>query len=199
MQLTIGSQRLRNTDGIITVSGSRQICLEWGPVDSELLLTMNLYGSGGTHIARLRRNQWTFNDRDRFEFATTARGLNLVDTKLRRVVLDARILGADSVVITQGEFYSSTGHQVELTKVDWSAELEPRTPADPALELVKPRFSEDEITSIREAVESSNETLQCPSCGCPLSRERSGSGTNSDAVTVTCIMCRRNLVVEPNS
>jgi len=198
MQLTIGSQRLRNTDGIITVSGSRQICLEWGPVDSELLLTMNLYGTCGAHIARLRRNQWTFNDNDRFDFTTSAHGLNLVDTKLRQVVLDARILGADSVVIIQGEF-TSVGHRVELTQVDWSAALELQAPAEPALELVKPHYSDDEITSIREAVESSNGTLQCSSCGCPLTRERSGGGTASDAVTVTCIMCRRNVVVVPNS
>jgi hypothetical protein len=81
---------------------------------------MDLYGAGGTHIARLRRNHWTFNDFDRFDFTTNVRGLNLVDSKLNQVVLDARILGRGSVVITQGEFFTSAGHQIELTREDWS-------------------------------------------------------------------------------
>ena len=65
MQLTIGSNRLRNTDGIVSVRGDEQIKFEWGPSYAELLLTMDLYNVSGYHIARLRRNQWTFNDRDR--------------------------------------------------------------------------------------------------------------------------------------
>ena len=112
MQLTIGSNRLLNTDGIISVRGKPQISLEWGPFDAELLLTMELYGAGGKHIARLRRNEWTFNDHERFDFMAKARGFDLVDTKSSRVVLGARVVGADSVVITQGAFHCSAGHHM---------------------------------------------------------------------------------------
>ena len=110
MQLTIGSNRMRNTDGFISVRGRRQISLEWGPLDSQLLLTMDLYGAGGRHIARLRRNSWTFNENDRFNFSANARGFNLIDSKSSQVVLEARVVGQDSVVITAGVFYSSGGH-----------------------------------------------------------------------------------------
>ena len=81
MQLTIGSNRLRNTDGGIGVRGRRQIHLEWKPFSSELLLTMDLYGHGGTHIARLRRNEWTFNDNTGLNFTANAKGFDLVDSK----------------------------------------------------------------------------------------------------------------------
>ena len=116
MQLTIGSNRQSNTDGVIGVRGRRQISLEWGPFNSELLLTMDLYGHGGTHIARLRRNEWTFNDKTRFNFNANAKGFDLVDTKSSQVVLGARILGRDSVVITQGTFFCFAGQEIEITR-----------------------------------------------------------------------------------
>ena len=115
MLLTIGSNRLSDNDGVIWVKGQRQIFLEWGLLNAELLLTMDLYGAEGGHIARLRRNHWTFNDNGRFDFRSGARGFDLVDTKTGQVVLEARVVGRDSVVITQGSFYSSAGHRIEIT------------------------------------------------------------------------------------
>ena len=156
MQLTIGSNRQRNTDGIVSVEGKRQICLEWGPSGSELLLTMDLYGEGGHHIARLRRNQWTFNDRERFRFVPNAGGFSLKDTKSSQVVLEARVLKGNSVVITRGEFYSYAGRQVEL-----ALEALQGVPDSKASTTNLP-FAKDEIGKIREALASSQETVQCP-------------------------------------
>ena len=118
MELTIGSNRVRNRDGIIGVRGKRQILLEWGAFESELLLTMDLYSVRGDHIARLWRNRWTFNDGDRFDFTANGKGFNLVDTKSSQVVLEARVVGGKSVVITQGVFHSAGGHEVQITMED---------------------------------------------------------------------------------
>lgn len=134
MQLTIGSNRQCNTDGVISVRGRRQICLEWGPFNSELLLTMDLYGHGGTHIARLRRNEWTFNDNTRFAFTASASGFDLVDTKSSHVVLGARILGRDSVVITQGTFFSCAGQEIEITVEACSVATDSKPTAEPTVQ-----------------------------------------------------------------
>jgi len=199
MQLTIGSNRLNSTDGIISVRGRQQIVLEWGPLNSELMLTMDLYGAGGGHIARLRRNQWTFNDHGRFDFAPNARGFNLVDTKSSRVILEARVVGRDSVVITQGAFYSSAGHQIEILTEDWNGVTDSRTATQPAARSTNLPFAADEITAIRDAVVSSRATVECPRCGCPLTRERIPGSAQLDSVMVSCIMCNRNLVVRSQS
>jgi hypothetical protein len=200
MQLTIGSQRLRSTDGIISIRGKRQISLEWGQLSSELLLTMNLYGAGGGHIARLRRNQWTFNDNERFDFAGNAGGFYLVDTKSSQVVLRARVEGRDSVVITQGSFYSFAGHEIEITMEDWNgvADARPST-EEPARHSTVPPYAPDEVASIRTSVASSNDTVECPRCGCPLTRERLASKAPRDSWLVSCMICRRNLVVHGQS
>ena len=199
MQLTIGSNRMRNTDGIISVRGKRQIFLEWGPFESELLLTMDLYNAGGDHIARLRRNHWTFNDRGRFNFTAKTRGFNLVDTKSSKVVLEARVVGGNSVVITQGAFHSSAGHQIEITMEDWHGVTDSRTSTRPATQSTYPPFAVEEIAAIRNAVLSSQETVECPRCGCALTREHLPGATQLEASLVSCVMCRRNLVVRRHS
>jgi hypothetical protein len=200
MQLTIGSNRLRNTDGIISVRGKRQIFLEWGPFDSELLLTMDLYSAGGEHIARLRRNRWTFNDRERFNFVANARGFSLVDAKSSQVVLEARVVGGNSVVITQGAFHCSTGDQIEINVENWHDVTDSRTSAERATRSTNPPFAAEEIAAIREAVTSSHETVECPRCGHPLTRDHIPGATQlDDTHLVSCVICIRNLVVRRHS
>jgi hypothetical protein len=199
MQLTIGANRLRSTDGVINVRGRRQIALEWGPLESELLLTMDLYGAGGGHIARLRRNQWTFNDNDRFDFAPETKGFTVVDTRSSQVVLEARVVGQDSVVITQGAFYSSAGHEIEITLEDWNGAADSHRSTEQHAQSTSPPFAADEIALIRKALESSRETAQCPKCGCPLTRERMTSSVQRSSLLVSCIICKRNLVVRSKS
>ena len=199
MQLTIGSNRLCNTDGIIRIRGSQQIALEWGPYDAKLMLTMDLYAAGGRHVARLRRNQWTFNDYSRFDFAVNDRGFNLVDTKSSQVILEARVVGLDSVVITQGAFYSSAGHEIEITTEDWTGMTESQHSAEAAPQSSHLPFAKDEIALIRKAVASSHDTVECPMCGCPLTRQNMANAAQPDTVLVSCIICRRNLVIQSHS
>ncbi len=199
MQLTIGSNRLNNTDGIVTVRGREQIILEWAPFHSKLLLTMDLYGIGGKHVARLRRNYWTFNDRDRFEFSDRSNGFELLDTRSSQVVLKGRVVDQNSVVITQGTFYTSSGHIIEITTENWGGHTQQRSETTTAPNSTSASYSSEETASIRTAILSSIDTVQCPRCGSPLNREHMATGTGVNALLVSCIICRRNLVVRSRS
>jgi hypothetical protein len=200
MQLTIGCCRLLGTDGVISVRGDDQIAFEWGRFDYKLLLTMDLYDVSGCHIARLRRNQWTFNDRDRFEFAANTTGVSIVDTKSSQVVIEARVESRDAVVVTQGVFNSSAGRQIEITNEDWDRGVsDTQTATLPGASSTNPPFAKDEIERIRQAVLSSQETVECPRCGGPLTRTHLPGNTQTDTCLVACIMCGRNLVVRSQS
>lgn len=199
MQLTIGSNLMGNTDGVISVRGDEQICLEWGRLDTKLLLTMNLYNFSGDHIARLRRNHWTFNDRDRFVFTANANGVSIVDTRSSQVALEARVVDGSSVVVTQGTFHSCTGQQIEITMEDWRGAPASQTATPPVTESSDPTFAEHEIVLIRDAMVSSQETVECPRCGGPLTRAHLPYATQVDAWLVSCIMCGRHLVVRGQS
>ena len=65
MELDIGSNIIRNTSGVLNVSGEQQISLKFDERD-RLLLTMDIYDSTGIHIAKLRRNAWVFNNKGQF-------------------------------------------------------------------------------------------------------------------------------------
>jgi hypothetical protein len=97
------------------VQGKEQLCLEWGPERDQLLLTMNVYSTGGKHVARLRRNTWTFNDHDRFALTTAPGTLTLIDTTTHDLVLEVRVAGRDAVAIPQASFRTVTGQHVEIT------------------------------------------------------------------------------------
>ena len=115
MELTIGSSIIRDANGSIVVEGKEQLFLEWGQLGGELLLTMNLYSPDGKHVARLRRNDWTFNDHEQFALTTKRKALKLVDTRTGRTALEARTVGEDKVEIRDGAFFSQKGNQVEIT------------------------------------------------------------------------------------
>ena len=199
MELTIGANRVRNTDGVINVRGKRQILLEWGPHEAELLLTMDVYGAEGRHIARLRRNQWTFNDRDRFNFTAEPGGFSLVDTKKDQVVLEGRVVGGDAVVITRGAFYSSAGKQIEVDIEDWRDTPVQPTAASPSGAFTSPPFDADEIAAIRKAMMSFQERIKCPRCGCPLTKERMPGAARPETHLFSCDICRRTLVFRRES
>lgn len=114
MIVSVGSHRLGTADGVIRIHGKRQIVLEWGAAARDLLLTMDLYSDGGRHIARLRRNDWTFNDNNRFTYSHGVHGFTLTDAQSGQVVLQATIAERDTVVITDGTFHSSTGGDVDV-------------------------------------------------------------------------------------
>jgi len=147
MHVIIALHHLTNTDGTITVRGKKQIVLEWGPSRFQLLLTMNLYDAGGRHVARLRRNEWTFNDHDRFAFVSEQRRFRVTDTQSGRVALRGRVEGQDSVVISDGTFYSAAGEEVEILVEGWSNVL--KAPA-PTLPTTQSTQLPDEIASIPE-------------------------------------------------
>ena len=71
MDLLIGSNNFRNTNGVLAIQGKEQIVFELVPEDDLLLLTMDLYDERGRQTAHLRRNHWKFNVEDRFAFSTT--------------------------------------------------------------------------------------------------------------------------------
>ncbi len=198
MRLTIGSHHLENNDGIVNVRGTPQITLEWGHLDSVLLVTMNLYEARGAPIARLRRNAWTFNDRDRFEFTGTSTGFHLVDTKRSQIVLRARVVGQDAVTITHGVFFSSAGDEVDVTSEDWGSPAPVAQEGRESARLTNPHFSAEAAVEISHAL-MSGDSATCPNCGCPLTLERFEGTPEGDRCLVSCMICRRNLVIMPGN
>ncbi|MGH7207396.1 MAG: hypothetical protein ACREI2_14450 [Nitrospiraceae bacterium] len=124
MELNIGSNIFRNTNGVLALQGKEQIVLEMNPDQTQLLLTMDLYDTEGSHIAHLRRNSWAFNDKTRFQLSTSPVALSLftdpvwlklTDKETGDVVLEVRAVDKERVHVLRGKFHTHKGKLVEIT------------------------------------------------------------------------------------
>ena len=118
MELIIGSNVIRNTRTALVVQGKEQVFLEVNE-DGQLLLTMDLYDQSRKHIAKLRRNAWAFNDKDRFTITTPPGNLTRSETATGTVVVRARVLSKDRMEIPEGQFFTHKGHLLEITPDYW--------------------------------------------------------------------------------
>ncbi len=119
MDISIGSNQLRNTNGTFVAQEQEFIKLELGENDSGLLLTMNLYNPTGTQVAKLERNTWVSNDQDRFELNAGPESVMLVDNTLKGVVILLKIEDHNRITIPQAKFYLPSGRVSEVTADGW--------------------------------------------------------------------------------
>jgi hypothetical protein len=124
MDLAIGSNSFRNTNGVLAIHGREQIVLEVAPENDQLLLTMDLYDASGRQVAHLRRNEWKFNLDDRFAFSAAAASpslyggapwLKLDDKETGETVFEASATDREKVQILQGKLYTHKGQLLEIT------------------------------------------------------------------------------------
>ncbi|TKJ39072.1 hypothetical protein CEE37_11655 [candidate division LCP-89 bacterium B3_LCP] len=119
MELIIGSNVIRNTSGVLNIQGEEQIFLELGKNNQQLLLTIDVYDENRKHIAKLRRNAWAFNEKDRFNITTNPKSLTLIDKKTKEILVEARVLGVSKIEIVQGKIYTHTGQLLEIAPQYW--------------------------------------------------------------------------------
>ncbi|MDF0674237.1 MAG: hypothetical protein P0120_07825 [Nitrospira sp.] len=124
LELRIGSNIFRSTNGVVKIHGKEQLVIEVKPERGLLLATLDLYNERCIRIAHLRRNVLTLNDSGRFTVEVPlGKGLSSVDspsilvTDLQsgHVVLEARMASMTRVDLTCGKLYSHKGMPVEIT------------------------------------------------------------------------------------
>ncbi len=118
MEFNMGSNTIRNTNGVIKAEGKDQILLELGP-NSELLLTMDIYDTNGVHVAKVIRNVFAFDYKDRYRITAKPTSLVLIEKEHKTVVLEATVTDRDKIQVIQGAFYSSKGHLIEINRRCW--------------------------------------------------------------------------------
>ena len=118
MDISIGSNHLRNTNGIIQAEGQNLIQVAISD-DGALLLSMDLYNPTGTQVAKLEHNTWTSNSQDRFELKIDEDKTLLVDKTLKGVILALKKENHNQVSIPQAKFYLPGGIVSEVTPERW--------------------------------------------------------------------------------
>jgi len=124
LELCIGSNIFRNTNGVVTIQGKEQVVIETNREHGLFLITLDLYDAQGTRIAHLRRNVLTLNEKERFAVEVDlgqslspvdGPSVRLMDLQSGGIVLSAAMTSEHKVALLFGKFYSHRGVEVEIT------------------------------------------------------------------------------------
>jgi len=119
LELRIGSNIFRNTNGVVSIHGKEQLVAELKPELGQLLTTLDLYNEQGARIAHLRRNVLTLNERGRFAVETfhgqTLPSVQLLDLQSGHPVLEVHMVSVYRVDLVYGKLFSHKGTPVEIT------------------------------------------------------------------------------------
>jgi hypothetical protein len=119
LELRIGSNIFRNTNGVVTIDGKEQLVVELKPELGQLLITLDLYHEQGGRIAHLRRNVLTVDERGRFAVKTsrgqTLPALQLSDLQSGDPALEVHMMSVHRVDLVCGKLFSHKGMPVEIT------------------------------------------------------------------------------------
>ena len=124
LELLIGSNIFRNTNGVVKIHGKEQLVLESKPEQGLLLVTIDLYSESGAHIAHLRRNVLALNQTGQFtidihraesDASADTPWVRLSDQQSGEIVLEAQVTSENKIQITSAKLFSHKGILVEIT------------------------------------------------------------------------------------
>jgi hypothetical protein len=124
LELHIGSNVFRTTNGVIKLQGKEQLFFEVRPQPPSLLLTMDMYDERGQRVGHLRRNTVSAACASRFALSVSAPSdstlddpltVMVVDRMMGHTVIEAYLFQKRKVRITTGQFHTHKGDLVSIS------------------------------------------------------------------------------------
>jgi hypothetical protein len=119
MDVEVGSNLYRNTDGMIEIEGVPQIQVALKPTTGDLLVTFALFDAVGKVTAKLVDSTLMINERRAYEVHKTPKSLLLTHPASGMVILQMDVKAPDVVAFTKGEFHTIKGHVIQVSPVEW--------------------------------------------------------------------------------
>ena len=119
MDIEVGSNLYRDTDGMIEIEGVPQIQVALKPTTGDLLVTFALFDAGGKVTAKLIDSTLMINERRAYEVSTTSKSLRLTHSASGTVILQMDVKAPEVVAFTKGEFHTMKGHVIHVSPAEW--------------------------------------------------------------------------------
>ncbi|MEY4704170.1 MAG: hypothetical protein RL042_366 [Nitrospirota bacterium] len=119
MDVEVGSNLYRNTDGTIEVEGIPQIQLALKPTTGALLVNFALFDAGGKVTAKLNDSTLMINEKRAYEVSKTPKSLELIHLASGNIILKMELKAPDLVAFTKGAFHTIKGHLFEVSPTEW--------------------------------------------------------------------------------
>jgi hypothetical protein len=119
MDVEVGSNVYRNTDGMIEIEGVPQIEVALKPGTGALLVNFALFNDEGKVIAKLNDSTLMINEKRAYEVTRTSKGLLLTHSASGTVILQVDMTTSGNVALTKGEFHTVKGHIIRISPTEW--------------------------------------------------------------------------------
>jgi hypothetical protein len=124
LELHVGSNIFRTTNGVMKLQGKEQIVLEVQPEPAALLLTMDFYDERGQRIGHVRRNQLSAAGSSRFALCVTTAldatlddplTVTVSDRATDNTVIEVSLFHRRKIRFTSAQFHTHKGEVVSIT------------------------------------------------------------------------------------
>ena len=120
MDVEVGSNMYRNTDGMIEIEGVPQIQVALKPITGALLVNFALFNAEGKVMAKLNDSTLMINERRAYDVTKTPKSLLLTHVESGTVILQMEVKTPDVVAFTKGEFHTLKGHVIRISPTEWN-------------------------------------------------------------------------------
>lgn len=119
MDIEVGSNLYRNTDGTIVIEGVPQIQVARHPSTGALLVNFALFDPTGRMLAKMVDSTLMFNDRRAYDVSKTAQSVAVREFASNKVLLQLDVKALDLVSLSKGEFHTMKGHVLQVSAKEW--------------------------------------------------------------------------------
>ncbi len=120
MDVIVGGNVFRNTDGTVAVEGVPQIELVLKQPTGPLLVNFALFDENGRVKAKMVNSSLMFNEGGAYSLTRIENGIVLKHVQNDKVILRAEVREPNTVTVPEAEFVSARGRTLKVTAVDWS-------------------------------------------------------------------------------
>ncbi len=119
MDIEVGSNLYRNSDGTIMIDGVPHIQISRHPSTGALLVNFALFDENGRMLAKVVDSALMFNERRAYDLNKTARQVSMTESATGTVLLHLDMTEPDLVRFSKGTFYTMKGRLLEVSDKEW--------------------------------------------------------------------------------
>ncbi len=127
MDIEIGSNVYRNSNGTIEVEGVPQIQLTRHPATGALLVNFALFDPTGRMLAKVVDSTLMFNERRAYEVTKTDTSLAMKEVASGKILLKLEATAPDVVSFSRGEFHTMKGRLLQVSTTQWKIDKQQRS------------------------------------------------------------------------
>jgi hypothetical protein len=127
MDIEIGSNLYRNSNGTIEVEGIPQIHVARHPSTGALLVNFALFDSNGRMLAKMVDSTMMFNERRAYELMKTDKSVAIKETDSGKVLLQLDVKAPETVSFSRGEFHTMKGHLLQVSPTEWKLDKQQKS------------------------------------------------------------------------